>query len=87
MYESCQKHITPNCSCTNLVLCGFMCASGLEARTNLTLCPVCDIDLIKEALNDWSRGKELILIPENRNREERLRFEGNKINCFPTDQS
>ena len=45
------------------------------------------IDLIKEALNDWSRGKELILIPENRNREERLRFEGNKINCFPTDKS
>ena len=32
MYESCRKHITPNCSCTNLVLCGFMCASGLEAR-------------------------------------------------------
>ena len=30
MYESCQKHITPNCSCTKLVLCGFMCASGLE---------------------------------------------------------
>ena len=85
MCESCQKHITPNCSCTNLVLCGFMRASGLEARTNV-MYVMYAIDLIKEALDDWSRGKE-ILIPENRNREERWRFEGNKINCFPTDQS
>ena len=81
MYESCQKHITPNCSCTNLVLCGFMCASGLEARHprpqgafpwlwkkrrgwkhGPTLhCALYAIDL-------WSRGKQLILIPENLNR-------------------
>jgi len=33
-------------------------------------------------LNDWSRGKQLILFPKAEPRET-LRFEGNKINWFP----
>ena len=41
----------------------------------------------KKAMNgDWSQEKTLILFPDNLPRET-LRLEGNKINCFPRDQS
>ena len=40
----------------------------------------------KAMTGDWSREKKLILFPDNLPRET-LRLEGNKINCFPRDQS
>ena len=33
-------------------------------------------------LNDWSQGKQLILFPENLNKSQTLRQEGNKTNGF-----
>ena len=54
-------------------------APRLEARTNVTLCPVCDRSLVlRETVNFDSLESQ---------RRERLRFEGNQINCFPKDQS
>ena len=48
--------------------------------------------LYNKSLNDWSRGEQRILFPENLNvpetkSRETLRFEGNKIHCSPRDQS
>ena len=40
----------------------------------------------KAMTGDWSREKKLILFPDNLPREA-LRLGGNKINCFPRDQS
>ena len=40
----------------------------------------------KAMTGDWSLEKKLILFPDNLPRET-LRLEGNKINCFPRDQS
>ena len=40
----------------------------------------------KAMTGDWSLEKKLILFPDNLARET-LRLEGNKINCFPRDQS
>ena len=40
----------------------------------------------KAMTGDWSRDKKLILFPDNLPRET-LRLGGNKINCFPRDQS
>ena len=40
----------------------------------------------KAITGDWSREKKLILFPDNLPRET-FRLEGNKINCFPRDQS
>ena len=54
-------------------------APRLEASTNVALCPVCDRSLVpRETVNFDSRESQ---------QRERLRFEGNKINCFPEDQS
>ena len=49
--------------------------------------------LYNKSLNDWSLGKRFILFPSNLNEfpqlrlGETLRFSGNKMNCFPRDQS
>ena len=40
----------------------------------------------KAMTGDWSREKKLILFTDNLPRET-LRLVGNKINCFPRDQS
>ena len=40
----------------------------------------------KAITGDWSREKKLILFPDNLPWET-LRLGGNKINCFPRDQS
>ena len=40
----------------------------------------------KAITGDWSREKKLILFPDNLPRET-FRLGGNKINCFPRDQS
>ena len=40
----------------------------------------------KKSLNDWSLGKQLILFPSNLN-VSLGSASGNKINCFPLDQS
>ena len=54
-------------------------APRLKAWTNVTLCPVCDRSLVpRETVNFDSLESQ---------RRERLRFEGNQINCFPKDQS
>ena len=42
--------------------------------------------LYNNSLKDWSRGKQLILFPSNLN-VSRGRFWGNKINCFPREES
>ena len=43
-------------------------------------------ELEQLSLNDWSRGEQWILFPENLN-VSRDEVEGNKIHCSPRDQS
>ena len=48
---------------------------------------VLDVNVIKHVMTGPEGNSEISMFPETKSRPETLRFKGNKIHCFPRDQS
>ena len=79
-----KRHLRTGTTWKNRWPCQVLLLTGEGGTVHLKNCRRITI----LTLDDWSRGEQWNFFPENLDvSRETLRFEGNKINCSPRDQS